>query len=515
VWSRPAIRRLAGVLLVGVPVALLAAKVGTQVVGRPPVGLADNGDYERIMRPLGLQHVPGIYHQKYFDYFNTDYLFRPQARYGFMSSQQLLAWPAVRLSPLWSAPHHFDLRGLGVLHGLALLGGVLVLLLSLRGLSWAARAVAGAAVVVVLGDVGYVAYLNSFYCEPATVIFFVWALAATIVSIGEPEEAQWSAGRAWRAAAFLVVAVALFVAAKPQNFLAAFAFAPFVFHAMCRTKAGDGQGAQWINREGGRPRLGRRGLAAVVVAGLLAFALVFPQVASAPHMRQWNLYDSIFWGILRRSPDPARDLRELGLDESLANLAGTHAFAPYEHYYDPDVQARLFPRASFPRIVGFYLRHPARTWELVDVGAKSAFSTRLDYLGNFPASAGQPPVARASAHTTWSNLRESLPHTRWFVLAFFIGSGVAGLTVLTRAKGTRARRAGSLLAALAPLGFVQLVSVIVADGDYELPKHLFLFNLVFDASVVILAACAAGAVQSRLSRSSLFIKLFHRVGQGG
>ena len=65
-------------------------------------------------------------------------------------------------------------------------------------------------------------------------------------------------------------------------------------------------------------------------AGILAVAFCYWSLYTIFPMgiRNVNVYDSVFFEIIKHSPDPASDLRELGLDNSFAKYKGTNAWSP-------------------------------------------------------------------------------------------------------------------------------------------------------------------------------------------
>nr|WP_231382327.1 MULTISPECIES: hypothetical protein [Bacillus] len=111
-----------------------------------------------------------------------------------------------------------------------------------------------------------------------------------------------------------------------------------------------------------------------------------------------NIYQTIFYGILKDSPHPERDLRNLDVDPTLAVNAGTHfwsdAVIPQE---DPRLYKELYGKIKFPDIAKYYLTHPERLWSKLEGTA---------FLGNYEKQDNPTPAAQAEVFSLWSSLKE-------------------------------------------------------------------------------------------------------------
>src|SRR5713101_4254173 len=97
-------------------VALLASAgiLGYQLFLPPVVGLANNGDFGKI---LGIFHL-GAPREDEYGYAPLKYTFNRKYYYqsGFYSSETLLVAPAVALHKLFARERTFDLRLIGAIH---------------------------------------------------------------------------------------------------------------------------------------------------------------------------------------------------------------------------------------------------------------------------------------------------------------------------------------------------------------------------------------------------------------
>src|ERR1700689_3923408 len=149
-----------------------------QLIIPPVVGLADNGDFGKVIARFNLS---APVHRTY-EFVDTVYEFRPDRHWvsDFYSVEIALTYPALWLNSLLSKDKDFDLRCIGVVHGALFLAAVWLFAPLLgderRWGGWTMYAL----VLFIYCDMMYVNGLNSFYMdEPAylflllTVVFYL------------------------------------------------------------------------------------------------------------------------------------------------------------------------------------------------------------------------------------------------------------------------------------------------------------------------------------------------------
>ena len=94
--------------------ALASAVVGYQIFLPPVVGLANSGDFGKVIGVFGL--TAPIEDEN--AWAATRYKFDPEKRYwaGFYSSEHLVMAAAVAVNKLLSKDGYFDLRAIGLIH---------------------------------------------------------------------------------------------------------------------------------------------------------------------------------------------------------------------------------------------------------------------------------------------------------------------------------------------------------------------------------------------------------------
>jgi hypothetical protein len=224
-----------------------------------------------------------------------------------------------------------------------------------------------------------------------------------------------------------------------------------------------------------------RRLALLSAAALLVVPLAY--ASSQPSgLRQVNLYNAVFYTLLPHGDDPARDLRALGIDPALANWSGSSAFEDKRRLQEPSFAA--FAReGGQSKLIRFYVDHPGRSADLIARGTRKAAQIRPDSLGNRARLQGHRPrevVCEQCIYSAPSQLLQPLAPV--LLPALYIGALVLGLWPHRKQEGSRSPR--WTLIFLGVGGSSQFAAAVLGEGDYELAKHLYLFNVMTALLVV-------------------------------
>lgn len=468
--------------------AILLFALAYQVLADPVVGLADSWDYYRIMGQFGLSHLPET-SQPYFAYLQLKYRIDPADAWKqtFIASELVFPWLAVGLNKLLSKDGLFDLRVMGFVHAAFYALALGLLLGWLRRLGRWLLLVLGGLAVLIFSDVGYVQYLNSFYSEPACLVFLFLTLFTAL------RLADGAASRTLRVCkqhrGLMLVLLGLFslglLLAKPQNSILWLALAPLVLRLGWSARPPGSLRQRWL---------------AVALALLIAAAGLFQMLAgSTENFRRANLFHSVFQGALTGSADPAADLAELG-------VANPQNFARYagKSYYDQPVDEMaefdtdFYARTGFEQVALFYLRHPDRLAEVASRASQQANLLRVPGHANFARSSGLPPTSQSSAFALWSRFKEKLPSsTRYLALFFALNLlAAAGLRWRLGRMHHPLARLPEIHLALLGMAALQLGISLLGDGLRDLVKHLLLFNALNDLSLLFMAGYALAGIQS-------------------
>jgi hypothetical protein len=321
--------------------------------------------------------------------------------------------------------------------------------------------------LVALTDVGYAAYWNSFYAEPASCIFFL-LLAAESIAIcnsGQVSPRQIALWTLW---------AILFVMAKAQN-------APLgILLTLFSVRL-----SWWTKYRG------------TVLCSVLIGAATLVNILTIPARVQWaDAYNHMFLAILPESRNPSAALQAFGLEPALAKYSGTGAWSPGSAFHDMVESGLIGNQITHRAIALFYLQHPTRIWRHAKTLLPIAFSLRPEWCGNFQRTAGRPPGARSTAFTLWSGFHEHVLRRIGkliLILLCFSPAVAAAAWILFPSR----RRPIELFALLSICCLTAFLVAALGDA-WDNVKHLFLFNLMLDASLII----GAGFIISSASKDN-------------
>ncbi|MGA3020239.1 MAG: hypothetical protein ABSF62_24220, partial [Bryobacteraceae bacterium] len=434
-----------------------AVVVGWQLFVPPVIGLADQGDFVRVLGPLGYAPQPKGPEHKYW-YLTRKYVWDPSyraPRFEQITSELIPAGMTIALHRAFTGQDAIDLTSVGFTHAAIFLLALARLLYVTRDL--ARRRLVWAAMLLILTDVGYVAYWNSWYTEPASCLWFLFLLAESIALLLADRPSMGMVLR-WNIFAILLIT------AKTQN-------AP-LFIPLCAY----GLRLAWRAFDRSTRCAAFAGAAATLAAGIVMYSCALP----APRLT--NTYNMIFFAVLPESDDPAGDLKALGLDPGYARFSGTVAWSPGTGVADGSVVAAMQAKVSPLTLVAFYAKRPARLWKRVKAVLLVALSLRPEFCGNFDRSAGRFPGARSHAIALWSSIHERyLSRAGVYLLGAILLAPFAGLLLLFKAGlPPGLRRWTELGICLTTCCSVAFLSAAFGDA-WEPVKHQFLFNLLLDA----------------------------------
>ncbi len=455
---------------------LIAASIITcQIFVHPLIGLADSGDFERFLPRIGLLQIPEDYAGKYFLHFNSKYriIKRAEQPGSYRSSSELLLIAARWLSIRFGQDHIFDIRILGMLRTAILLFGIWLLLVAARGLSLWLRIFTASLLLLIFTDPGYVAYFNSFYSEGTALIFLLTGIGSSLILATRRHASILLLGISF-------LAFAMVVASKPAYVPIAPAFAMLGIYL-----------SRYVDHR-------RRLMVSVILAAGLCFVAAWYYTKTSKALKRDIAYLGIFYDMLPNSATPEDDLIALGMDPSWAKFTGTTPYQSDTPLKDPEFGDRFSAMVrAYTRPV-FYLTRPTRLYDLCARCVSHAFSTRVRRLGYYEADSGRPPQTQPFG--LWSSIRETVfPRTLLFV-GFFFATSIAAFVLMIRLSSPTLKYLGLLYIVLIFVAVVEFFVPVLSQGESDLEKHLFMFNLAFDSCLILAAIGSAYMIHVRVKK---------------
>lgn len=434
---------------------------------RPIIGVADNGDFQRIMSTTGLSYLTDDYEERYFNFVNREFFMTTPFKkgVGYFSTEVPLVFIAKIISSIvFFDKGIFDIRLLAVLYCCLFLLFIYIITKYNRSPIPFVNYISVILTILVFTDLGYISYFNSLYGEALsfTALLLLVALTVYISKSNNPSS--------FLLIGFYLSAI-LLTGAKAQYAPIGLVLAPFSL-LLLRIK----NSIKW-----------RKTIA--VCASLLVITSVLSYFSIPGVMRVCNKYQSIFYGVLKNSQSPEADLDELGLRKEYAELAGTNFFM---EEYPINIKEPMFlkeiNKSVSPFKVGlFYLRHPKRYIDKLEITADKAFNL-IQGFGNYEKTKGYGIKKEVGYFRMWNDFKAKvLPHSLLFVLLFFITFAIILSVQYIKAKKSTEKLYFGIFILVMLIGIIQFIVPVICDGEADLSKHLFLFNVCFDLMFVYMA----------------------------
>jgi hypothetical protein len=460
---------------------------GSQLFMQPIIGLADNGDFPKVLSPLDVCD-PDNEHDV-FAYVYPAYILDARCHWDSqMVSSETLFVRALKIVTRWRGRRGFRITAAGTVHLAVELAALMILLWALHDVSRPLRFGLPPLAIFIFSDIAYVAYLNSFYMDTAALVFLLLTVAAAGAWVLRP--------RAWVAIAF-GIAGTLLGFAKSQHALTAYFFAVlagwFAAQAFLRREHNEaGLASPSLGREGVgfRPGANCRAWCWVASAASLALAATVSILATPADLKAQALYNLIFFRFVPESPAQVTTLSEFKLPESDLVYSGTNSYSQGTAMGNDAWRAEFTRKVTLTMLVTYYLQHPSIPLEQSELGLTESASGIRPNLGNYQRDAGFPPFTRARRVDSWSDVRAWLLRVFPFhVVIFYVVMGIGSLLCLFRRSWAARWPLSPLVLLLAVSGIVEFLSSVLLDV-IETSRHLFLFHVITELLII----CAFAAI---------------------
>jgi hypothetical protein len=436
------------------------------------IGLANNGDYPKVLGPLCIGGADNYANN--FIFFQSDYVRDPKFCWNphIPSSENAIAWLAASLQNIVQGGSHFDIRWIAALHSLVFLGFYYSVLLLLRPLHPIPRIVLSLVALCIFADSGTVALFNSFFADTAGILGGLMTIVLAVHLI--------EAGTIRRGTLVLFgLAALLFVTSKAPHALAGIVPLAFVVLLTWRATVPS-------------TRILAGSIAIVLLAGMTWVLTTTPGWYQG--QARFNL---VFFKIaMKDTPAAALDLGELGLGNADLRYAGTNAYMPHSPMLDDNWSANFCDRCTYGRVLSFYLHHPIRMlsflWSDLNVEARQR---RQDNLSNFRREDGHPAGAKTYRFALWSSLRSWLfEHWPPHILLWYLFALVALPYLAIRGKSGYRRAIACVIVAISFMAVAEFGMASLADAC-ETHRHLLLFHVFTDAALFLAFVYGASRIR--------------------
>lgn len=431
----------------------------------PYIGMADNGDYFRILYSNGLYFNDPNYNNQYLGHFVKNYgIYQYYNENGstLFSSQTLFIKVSLVLNLLFHDAHRFDIRFQA---GMYIVLYTAAIYLLVEALTWKMSKKRGYLVAIltifILGDTGYTAYFNSFYSESVVLIMTIFMVAAGIFMYRKRFND-------YVMLAVFVLSGIILTTSKQQNAPVGLIIAIF------------GVIFIYIRKKRSYRMITATLLIALLGVGIGSYVLIPQEFVNI------NKYHAMTRGVLMGSVNPEKTLESFGIDKQYAVLDETLYYDPYTSLAvdSKHMQDQFYSKYNVGSILAYYIAHPDQAGKMLNLAAQDGFAIRPHALGNYEAATGKPFGAQTIFFSGYSLLKDNLaPKTFGFVILWTLI--VMGLYMPSFVKAIRTGQRRNavrlpLIVMIIAIGLSGIFVSIIGAGDADLTKHEFLFTLVFD-----------------------------------
>jgi len=431
----------------------------------PYIGMADNGDYFRILYSNGLYFHDPNYDSQYLGYFVKQFgilqYFNENGATIF-SSQSFFIKLALYINTWLYSSVIFDIRFQAAIYTMLYVVGIYLLVEALTWKIDKTRAYIISLVTIFLfADTAYTAYFNSFFSESVVFIALIYLVAAGLLLYR-------SRYNDYVMLAIFTAASILLATSKQQN-----APVGIIIAVM-------GLLLIFLKRSKLHRALTALSLVVILFAGVGAYVLI------SDEFKNINKYHAMNRGVLLQSTDPEAALKSFGIDKQYAVLNGDIYYLPYTTI---DVNSNLlidnfYNKYGYFSILFYYAKHPDQAMDMLNMAAKNGFAIRPQAMGNYEQSVGKAFGAQTSFFSLYSDLKQALaPKTFGFVVLWIvvmIGLFTPSFIAAIKTKDRKAMIRLPLIVTLIFIGLSAMLVSIIGAGDADLAKHQFLFTACFD-----------------------------------
>lgn len=466
------------------------------------VGVSDNGDFRRVLLTNNIKYADDTDH---YYLFKERYVMKLENESNVFTAMHS-AWQTNKDEEIYSSPHFLIIKISKELNVLAnAVSGrplseyniVYLALLYIFMLSVAAWVIftffADSKVkiqiavfvlfIFIFCDAGYLLYFNSFYGEPLQYTSLLMLVSFGMLIYKRPSVPKVIG---------FFIALYFFAGSKLANIpysLIVAVLAGFIV----------------IMRKDKLFKIG------VIASALVCIINIIGLYSSIPDwMNQDTTYQAVFLGITKNSPDPEKDLEELGVDKKYAVLAGTHAYMDEDEYpidiKSDEFKADFYDKVSKTDIAMFYLRHPVRFVKAMGCAIENSAYIRPPSQGNMT----DIPMHHTDKFSGWSHLRVILRflYEPWVIFTVFIliTAYMIFMNIFyihNHKIETPEKRYMICALDILILGlWINLALPVLANGEADIAKHMFLFTNCID---ILFFVVLMGIITSPLKRMAVSV----------
>ena len=471
--------------------SLTAGVIMLQLFVDPYIGIANNGDFERLMSPVGIAYRENPWAEENYDhyfwyYITNDFEFIEPAHNDWFSIAQFNMILSKWLCRMVSKTGFYDLRYLGAVNAAFHLGAFALILycISKQNKKWKIF-IFGILAAIFAIDGYVVQYMNSFFSEIVSLISTMFFLGfAWLIFLKKEKEHKMLL-------LFLMVVAGVFGAVNKQQDI--LCIISVIFLAICTILF-----AMELSRAGKI----RACVTMSCVCLLLALGLTILNKGAGNTCANVMLHD-----ILPETSEPVESLEIMGFQgEEIKEVQAAFGSDTFS-FEGPKVFEKYrshFTRTNEAKVL---LHEPEIIIKMIVNRAQYLFQDAP--LGNFLEKDGIAPGAKSISFRSWFNVKSRLYQSSFAFYITVILLSVA-ISLIQIKKGTKAY---CIVLSMALSNILRYLTIILGDRSNDDIKHFFMVNVEFDVLLICVVLSFAISVLGRFlsgEHSGRFRKIFKK-----
>lgn len=448
---------------------------------KPEAGVADQGDFDRIMYISGLtlldsdESNPNFV--RFYSYIVPQYKINEIDKISKIFKSCSLSYLIVFISKICKIFKQtvFKTQYLAIIYSIIYIFAFIIILKSLNIKDNVKLIIVSSLILLIFFDGNYLIWFNSLYGEPMMIVTFSLFIAFVLNYIHYKYVMKGTKNKILKVF-YILPAAFLFLGSKLQVSTSL----PFILLLVIKIL--------WDNRHS----LNKFSLAVLCVFAYMLIVYPIGIGRNSNNLSKDTQYNSVFYGVLNGSKTPKQDLEDLELNPDMFVEAGKHSYLESEKYvkYIPGseiTEEEFYSKMNNLKLAKFYLIHPVRLLKGMEYTAGKAFQTNT-LLGKCSQSYSETPVEEFHRFTLWSYLRQCiLPKNLFFIFSVYIVIIVYSLHKYMQNKyNLEIRNKILLLWTVMSIGAVQFPMPFVGNGMADTAKQLFLFDFIFDCLIFLI-----------------------------
>lgn len=455
------------------PVAafLLAVIIGSiTLFCKPVIGMADNGDFYRVINSNGVYELnpndSDLYNGYFYKYYGI-YKYNNDIEKNFISTQGIFIKAAVYISQIFDKNYVLDIRYMSWMFLICEAVGIylIVKVLTNEITKDKYKIVITIITILIFCDTGYLSYFNSFYGEALNISFFLLSVGILLYMIEFQKFSKFN---------ILMFGIFSFIFFESKQQLAPVG----ILIAVLLLRIG------FSNKE----KL-FKWLTIALSIGFVVSAILFYKTISGD-FEYINVYHSMNRGILLYEDNPDEIMKYFNLDEQYSLLKETTFYddVTLVNLYDKKLIENYYEKFTTTKILSYYITHPKAFLKILKISFNNAYSIRPNAMGNYEKDAGREFGAKSYFFALYSTIKQKV-FTGNLIFSIITIIAYAYSAITRYIKGRKSNDYKMILKEEAYfyvflVGFSQIIISVIGAGDADLAKHAFMYNMSFDLILI-------------------------------